>query len=89
MAKNREKDVRRSVGSHQEMMAALGRATGGWSTQPVGTDGRVHRISSGTGPSFKISPELGGNIGDGRVVLSSKGERRLTKFNPLKEKESN
>lgn len=28
MAKDRAKDVNRSVGSHQEMMSALGRATG-------------------------------------------------------------
>ena len=30
MAKDRARDTRRSVGSHEKMMGALGRAAGGW-----------------------------------------------------------
>jgi len=30
MAKDRARDIRRSVGSHEKMMGALGKAAGGW-----------------------------------------------------------
>jgi len=45
-APRREGDDRRSVGSHEKMMAALGRASGGWK-KPYGPNSTMILVTRG------------------------------------------
>ena len=61
MAKDRARDDRRSVGSHEKMLGALGRAAG-WEHMSSGPEGRViGKIGSGrvnvTGQAHVVAGE--------------------------------
>ena len=71
MAKDRAKDDRRSVGSHEKMMGALGRATGGWE-KPYGPHYIKHDLGD---KGYRIGPDFGGFIGLGHVKLRDAGDR--------------
>lgn len=70
MAKDRAKDTRRSVGSHENMMGALGRAAG-W-TREVPTKAGGSRVSS------KVNEETG------EVFLAVPGKAHV--YNPKEAK---
>jgi hypothetical protein len=71
MAKDRAKDDRRSVGSHEKMMGALGRASGGWK-KPYGP----HYLSHDLGDKgYRVGPDFGGSIGLGHVKLREAGDK--------------
>jgi len=70
-APRRERDDRRSVGSHEKMMAALGRASGGWKKQYG-----PHHIEHDLGEKgYRVGPNFGGSIGHGHVSLRDEGDR--------------
>ena len=70
-APRREGDDRRSVGSHENMMAALGRASGGWK-KPYGPNFLDHDFGD---KGYRVGPNFGGSIGMGHVKLREAGDR--------------
>ena len=68
MSKDRARDIRRSVGSHEKMMGALGRAAGGWerttkfgrnvSEKVIDDTGEVKGVKLGKGHSYHPGTDI-------------------------------
>jgi hypothetical protein len=82
MAKDRSKDDKRSVGSHEKMMGALGKAAGGWNKDTLNGKPTSEKIIDATGEIKGVKLGKGHVYHPGTDIPSN--ETKLPPFAPAK-----
>jgi hypothetical protein len=82
MAKDRAKDVRRSVGSHEKMMGALGKAAGSWERDTLLGTPTSEKVIDATGEIKGVKLGKGHVYHPGTDIPSN--ETKLPPFAPAK-----